>query len=482
MSLASIPSGYPKSLSYNIKQLNSGFSRIGVKITPDRTTGIAPNDTSLFKLPPNSILDLKTFNVFFQLTTSSPGTSSGVYQPPRYSSSFIERLSVIINGQTIDIVSNYGLLFNCLMDLEGSSYDQISKRAPSCEYFDNSCRFTQATATDSSEVAIAGSNTLSATAPSSLDYAITQFLGFIGSTSTSCIDTGDLGDTYVSITWASPYVLGATAVSTSLTLAGGSYSLSNLYATVDVISFSSNDYYNMKAQKLAQNGLLVGFYSYNTMRFASVAKNTGVNVSFNITANSLDQCIATFVAEDSTSTWKRLIGYGSNDSGSTTYNAYQIISDPIGKVNNTGTVTTTAIGDLFYNTYYFKRNASDITGARWSINNRAINYGLIPAKEVWNQTMNALGYNLQDVGTNGVNFGILSIYHYLKYYFAHIIDLSCQSTDEFYLSGLNSLGSSVTVTYEATFATGNSQRVIPVVFARMSKVLQINSGKSILVI
>ena len=67
----------------------------------------------------------------------------------------------------------------------------------------------------------------------------------------------------------------------------------------------------MKAQKLAQNGLLVGFYSYNTMRFTSVAKNTGVNVHQCIA--TLHQCIATFVAEDSTSTWKCLISYGAND-------------------------------------------------------------------------------------------------------------------------------------------------------------------------
>ena len=63
------------------------------------------------------------------------------------------------------------------------------------------------------------------------------------------------------------------------------------------------------------------------------------------------------------------------------------------------------------------------------MNNRAINYGLIPAKKIWNQTMNAMGYNLNNVGTNEVNYGVLAaIYHYLKYYFTHIIDLSCQST------------------------------------------------------
>ena len=172
MSLVSSPSGYPKSLSYNIKPLNNGFSRIGVKITPDCTTGIAPNDTSLYKLPPNSILDLKTFNVFFQPTTISPCTSSCVYQPPCCSSSGGTSLLFLGNNKEEQPSKSIKVLFNTLMDLEGSSYNQISKRAPSCKYFDNSCCFTQAVATDANEVAIAGSNTLAATAPSSLDYAM----------------------------------------------------------------------------------------------------------------------------------------------------------------------------------------------------------------------------------------------------------------------------------------------------------------------
>jgi len=65
-----LQSSYPTSLSYRIRSLVGNMSRVGVKMTPDRTTGIAPNDIITIKLPNNSLVDLRTFNFFYQFTTS----------------------------------------------------------------------------------------------------------------------------------------------------------------------------------------------------------------------------------------------------------------------------------------------------------------------------------------------------------------------------------------------------------------------------
>ena len=90
--------GFPRALSYSIRQMAENMSRIGVKMTPDRTTGIAPNDTITFKLPNNSLVDLRSLNFFYQFSTSS---STGTFLHPRYSSSLIERISVIVTGKQI---------------------------------------------------------------------------------------------------------------------------------------------------------------------------------------------------------------------------------------------------------------------------------------------------------------------------------------------------------------------------------------------
>jgi hypothetical protein len=479
--MGDITSSFPTSLSYRIRSLVGNMSRIGVKLTPDRTTGIAPNDITTIKLPNSSIVDLRTFNLFYQFSTSS---STGVFIHPRYSSSLIERISIIINGNTIDILPSYNFLYNTLMDLEGSSFDQFSKRNV-CEYFDPSLKFTSADPSSSADVALVGANwtAAGATAPSKIDGAITHWLGFLGSCVPSCIDTSDLGDVFLQIQWASPYVLPANIATTAVTLAGGTYTIDTLYATCDVISFASDEYYNLKASKLASSGLNVGFYSYLNARFATTTKNTGINVNWNVSANSLDQIICTTCKTDQNSTWKPMIVYGSNGDGSTVYNMSQIISDPVGKVHNSGAVRSDVLGDGFMNSYFFIRNAQGIKESRISINNRPINYGFLTPKEIYIETLKALGYNHIDLGSNGLNACIFSLVHFCKYYFAHITDLTIQDTKDFWISGLNSLGSTLTITWEANYnGSSNSQTCLPVIYARLSKVLNIQAGRNISVV
>ena len=479
--MADITSSFPTCLSYRIKQLVGNMSRISVKLTPDRTTGISPSDIITIKLPNSSIVDFRTFNLFYQFSTSG---TTGTFLHPRYSSSLIERVSIIINGNTIDITPGYNFLYNTLMDLEGSSFDQFSKRNI-CEFFDPSLKFTSADPSSSADVALVGANwTASGTAaPSKIDGAITHWLSFLGSCAPSCLDLSDLGDVFIQFSISNSYVLPATINATAQTLAGASFTLDNVYATCDIISFASDEYYSLKASKLASSGLNVGFYSYLNARFASATKSSGINVNWNVSANSLDQIICTMAKTDQNSTWKPMIVYGANDTGSTVYNMSQIVADPVGKTNNTGSVRTDVLGDGFMNSYYFIRNAQSIKESKISINNLSLNYGFITPKEIFIETMKALGYNQIDLGTNGLNACIFSLVHFCKYYFAHIQDLTIQDTKDFWISGLNSLGSTLTITWEANFSgASNSQTTIPILYARLSKILNIREGRNITVI
>jgi hypothetical protein len=297
------------------------------------------------------------------------------------------------------------------------------------------------------------------------------------------LDTSDLGDVFLQIQFATPYILPSTINATVQTLAGASFTLDSVYATCDVISFASDEYYNLKSTKLNSSGLNVGFYSYLNARFASVTKSSGINVNWNVSANSLDQIIATVCKTDQNSTWKPMIVYASNDAGSTVYNMAQIIADPLGKVNNTGTIRTDVVGDCFMNSWYFIRPGQALKESRMSINNRPINYGFLTPKEVYLETLKALGYNQIDLGSNGLNAGIFGLQHFLKYYFAHVTDLTIQDTKDFWISGLNSLGSTLTITWECNFSgSSNSQTCIPVLYARCSKILKIERGRNISVI
>ena len=479
----SVSSGFPKALSYSIRQMSDNMSRVGVKMTADRTTGIAPNDTITFKLPNNSLVDLRSLNFFYQFSTSG---TTGTFIHPRYSSSLIERISVIINGQTVSVTPAYALLYNTLMDMEGSSFDQLSKRNV-CEFFDPSVRFAkESDPSSSADVALSGGSwlTTGVSAPSKIEGAITHFLGFLGSTNPSVIDTSSLGDVFIQIQFSTAYVLPANFNATALTLAGASFTLDNVYATCDVISFSSDTYYRALASKLTGEGLNIGFYEYLNARFASITKSSGVNITWNVSANSLDQLITTFQKTDAYSKWEVMIAYGGKDAGSTVYTMAQIASNPTAYINQTGAVVrSTDLGDGFMNAYAFIRCGQAFKEGRYSINNRPLNYGYLTPKEVFIQTLQSLGYNQQDLGTNGLNMCIFSLQHFLKYYFCHIIDLTIQDSRDFWISGLNSLGSTLSITYEANFnGASNSQTAIPVMYARLSKILNVRDGRQISVI
>jgi len=225
------------------------------------------------------------------------------------------------------------------MDLEGSSFDQLSKRNI-CEFFDPSLKFTSSDPSSAADVAIVGDNYLKATQGvlTKVEGGITHWLGFLGSSSPSVIDTSDLGDVYIQIQFATSYVLPATIAATNLNLAGASFTLDNIYATCDVISFASDEYYSLKASKLTSSGLNVGFYSYLNARFAQATKSSGINVNWNVSANSLDQIICTMCKTDQNSVWRPMIVYGANDAGTTVYTMSQLVANPTNLFNNTGSV------------------------------------------------------------------------------------------------------------------------------------------------
>jgi hypothetical protein len=294
-----------------------------------------------------------------------------------------------------------------------------------------------------------------------------------------------MGDVYISIQFANAYVLNAGAAATAQTLAGLTYQLNSIFMTVDILSFSDDTYYNSLVNKLGNGGLMIGYYSYLTSRFATATKSAGVSVNMNVTASSIDQIIATATNSDAANTWKPVISYGANaDCTSTSYNLNKVLADPQTLVNNTGAVRSDTSGDLFFNSYYFKRNLSDITGSQFFINNRSLSYGALSPLEIYAQTQLALGYNLQDVSQGGAHAGILSIFHFLKYYACHIADLTIMDNKEpeFFISGLDSRGTSCSINWVATFASGNAQTITPILFVRTSKVLKIGTGRSIEVI
>jgi hypothetical protein len=232
------------------------------------------------------------------------------------------------------------------------------------------------------------------------------------------------------------------------------------------------------------DGLLVGYYDYWTSRGTAVQKSAGVNMNFNVATNSLDQCIATFQKSDYQTINPLILANSSNLASLTTYNAY--LNSQIGNtVSFKGAAT--GLGDGFNNSYYFVRSGVDLATSQWSINSINIDPYPLPPSEIWNNNLIALGNNQIDFGTSGVHSSCVSLWHFLKYYFCHILSLENLSGDgQFWRSGLSGNGSTININYSATFdksgATDNTETISPVIFCRSTKVLSIRDGRIISVV
>jgi hypothetical protein len=133
--MADLTSGFPKNLAFSIKELN-GFSKQTVKVLSDRLSSSAnPNDIIRIKLPPNSIIDLRTFCLYFDFTATTTGPTGSEAHFPRYSSSIIDQLNVYINNNQVSTIQYYNHLYNTIADM---SYGGENTAKRSLEKFDPS--------------------------------------------------------------------------------------------------------------------------------------------------------------------------------------------------------------------------------------------------------------------------------------------------------------------------------------------------------
>jgi hypothetical protein len=479
-------SGFPKNLAYTLKQL-SNFTKQTVKVIPDRTKGINFGDVSRFKLPSSAMIDFRTISIFADVTlykgTMGDGATYSLHLP-RNTASLIQQITITCNGVQICNINDYNLLYNTIYDLEGADFSQTSKRF--LENSDPSVYFTSGNTTNAGDTPITAYTAAANTAgngETNRKIVINNFLGFIGSLSTPVLDLTDTGDIYIEIRWAPTKVLWGTTNTAAPTYnIDTGCSIDDLRMTCSKINFESSEYYDLKAQKLTSDGLLVGYYDYWTARGTGQVKSAGINVNFNVTTNSLDQCIATFQHNDYQNIKALVLNNANNATMANVKTFNEILADPVDATN-----AAAGLGDAFNQSYYFMRPGADLATSQWSINSTNVDPYPLPPSEIWNQNLIALGNNNIDFGTSGVHPGCLSLFHFLKYYFCHILSLENLSGDgQMWRSGLSGNGSTININYSATFgSTGgnnNGATVQPVIFCRSTKVLTIRDGHIISVV
>ena len=455
---------FPKALAYNIKAL-SGFSKQAVRLTPDKWDSIKPNDTIKVALPQNTLVDLRTFCMYYEAEGATD------CHMPRLSSSIVKTLSIYINGNLVERIDNYSVLYNKLYDMDGGGADQTSKRF--LENADPSVFYT--TGLTKTSVETGAFNITGNSSAVKRKFAISNWLGFISTLSTPIIDTNDLNKVEIEITFESKDVVWKKSSNTAMSAPG--YTLSDIHFMVNKVVFNDPLYYNLKASKLLSSGLTIGYQTFIASRGALAAKSSSYNVYTSFNTTSLDQLIGCFTPETVAADNLLLYDYADGD---TTADVL-----PFNNIKNLAAYSTetssTFAGGLYNQVVYFQSNACGLTSSTWEINNTPIIPIPLADYEVYNESLIALGHNHIDMGI-GTHEGLNSLAHFLKFYFVHVCSLEMINAGDFYKSGLDGKSSALNVVWKLSFGANTSEKITPYIFAKTTRILQINEGHSVTVI
>lgn len=465
---------FPRNLSFNLKRLEGSLIKQRLKINADLNS-YNPNSTIGINLPIGRMIENRSL-VIYAKGTATCTAGETVHFPRGGLHSLIEQFSVNANNRTLQNTPYYNYVWNTIADMEGySSIEQQTKRIT--EMADPSVKYTSASGTNGEGVISAVKNTTNAAvSDTDIYFCANNFLGYFNS-SVSCTNTNDLGQIQIKLQLAPSGVLFASGKDTAVAVAGATYTLSEVYLTVETITFTNSLYYELLGSQLNGDGLNIAYYDYYTIQGSTFAKSSGLNFSTQINASSLDQVIATFRRSDY-STIKPLLLANTAAASSSTINKY--LADPTSYLNNLAvTANNSNLGDGFNQSAYFQRAGAGVKNSSWYINSQPFT-NQSPPIEIFNNTLQTFGYNNLDIASGGLHTGCQSLEHYKKYYFVDALSLENISGDgNWWISGLNGNGGTILIQYNATFDSDNTATVYPYIICRTSKLLNVKMGRAL---
>ena len=134
-----VPPAIPQGMLYRVKQI-MGVSKQTLKIVPLSGQTTATNGQKIIvSLPPNSLVDLSTFEMNFVGATQHRGNAAATNVAnyvqkayfPRNTASLIENLEIKINGQSRQNINQYGYIYNILHDFT-CGHDAVAKNKIGC--------------------------------------------------------------------------------------------------------------------------------------------------------------------------------------------------------------------------------------------------------------------------------------------------------------------------------------------------------------
>ncbi len=282
-------SGLPPNVSYFMSRLQ-GVSTSHFKIFPQNSGSQSANKILRFELPSNTLLNLKSCRMLFNVTTDATNGTTASRLPPD-TRSFIDRMAIYMGGVLVqNSFSNYNILVHAKKALGADRCsDSVLTHPEMCRavsYHDGTALLQKESYTTAD-----------------VQLAIMDWEGFLGTAEPSIIDTGLFPQITIEITLADnvicpcPTFVAATTLGLATTNTTGgfcappassqsaSYSLDNITMQVEVLGMASSVLDEVVAQRISQVGYLsIPFKNY--FSFSSSHSNTS---RFNVNSASWDR-------------------------------------------------------------------------------------------------------------------------------------------------------------------------------------------------
>ena len=345
----------------------------------------------------------------FEMTTSASGGTSNFAVPSKNIESIIDKISVEINGSSLQSANNLNQVYNLLLPISGGT-DLKNKRS----VYANGGDVSSPTANLTNE-----------------HFCIQNWLGFLGSVKPDVIDTSLLGNVRLTIQLANGNVL---VKATSDGPTSATYQLDDVYFTVDVLDISDGQFYNLHEQYLKAGGqYLLPFDSYYTSLFSTSTMNQASR--FSLSTNSLDWIAGAFIPA---------------------YNTLSAVNTNSGR------------------SACFDTTLTGLTSYKFTVNNIQFPQYSAGLHDAWPLMLNC--FNLSQDTLSGVDPKITKATWASSFGFcAQGFNLDTEPTERT-VSGLNSLGTNMSISWESTGPTSVNYAFI---VAKCSSILKVGAGRSI---
>lgn len=280
--------GLPPNISYFMSRLQ-GVSTSHFKIYPQNSGAQSANKIIRFELPSNTLLNLKSCRMLFNVTTTATDAATQA-RLPNDTRSFIDRMAIYMGGVLVqNSFSNYNTLVHAKKALGADRLSDTTLTHPeicrAVSYHNGSAFLT---------TAAEGRHESYSTLDQQL--AITDWEGFLGTAQPEIIDTGLFPQITIEITLADNVVCPQCVFTATETLglaelAGGSvegigavgagtvsYTMDNITMQVEVLGMASSVLDEVVAQRISQ----VGYLSIPYTNYFSFSSSHSATSRFNV--------------------------------------------------------------------------------------------------------------------------------------------------------------------------------------------------------